>query len=238
MRGKFPLDQPLVGEAAKKEFIKLFGSILRLKNILTAFDDFAGNEILTDRDFQDYQSIYLNLYAEFRGEADAEKEAINDDVVFEIELIKQTEINVDYILMLVQQYLEKKGTTEDKEILATIDRAIDASPSLRNKKDLIEQFVDSVSAAATVDTEWAAFVTARKTKELDQIIADEGLNPEATNAFIENAFRDGAIPATGTAVMNVLPPVSRFSEGNQHARKKRTVLEKLGRFFERFLGLV
>src|SRR5690606_8899045 len=141
----FPLGNAIVGEAAQKAFIKLFGSILRLKNILTAFDDFAGQEILSAREFQDYQSIYLNLYAEFRAASAAEKESINDDVVFEIELIKQVEINVDYILLLVEQYLKKKGSGDDKEILATIERAINSSPSLRNKKDLIEQFVDSVT---------------------------------------------------------------------------------------------
>jgi type I restriction enzyme R subunit len=142
---RFPLDAAIIGEAAQKAFIKLFGSILRLKNILTAFDDFAGNEILSERDFQDYQSLYLNLYAEFPRVGDAEKEAINDDVVFEIELIKQVEINVDYILMLVERYIQARGSGEDKEIRATIERAVNSSPSLRNKKDLIEQFVDSVS---------------------------------------------------------------------------------------------
>ena len=84
----FPLDKAITGEAAQKAFIKLFGSILRLRNILVSFDDFTGNEILNERDFQDYQSLYLDLYAEFRSASEAEKEAINDDVVFEIELIK------------------------------------------------------------------------------------------------------------------------------------------------------
>jgi type I restriction enzyme R subunit len=134
----YPLGQPIIGEAAQKAFIKLFGSILRLRNILTAFDDFAGNEILSQREFQDYQSVYLNLYAEFRSVSEADKEAINDDVVFEIELIKQVEINVDYILLLVEHYLSSKGSGDDREILATIERAINSSPSLRNKKDLID----------------------------------------------------------------------------------------------------
>ncbi len=235
---KFPLGTVIVGEAAKTAFIKLFGSILRLKNILTAFDDFAGNEILSERDFQDYQSLYLNLYAEFRSVSEAEKESINDDVVFEIELIKQVEINVDYILMLVEKYLKKKGTGEDKEIRAAIDRAINASPSLRNKKDLIVQFVDSVSTKAKVDTEWVAFITAKKAEELDRIIADEGLNADETKAFVDYAFRDGAIPAAGTAITKILPPVSRFSKSNGHAVKKQTVLEKLGAFFDRFFGLI
>ena len=106
---RFPLGQPIIGESAQKAFIALFGQILRLQNILTSFDDFAGNEILTDRQGQDYRSVYLDLYAEFKKDATAEKESIVDDVVFEIELIKQVEINVDYILMLVQKYREAKG---------------------------------------------------------------------------------------------------------------------------------
>lgn len=202
-----------------------------------AFDDFAGNEILSQRDFQDYQSLYLNLYAEFRSTSEAEKESINDDVVFEIELIKQVEINLDYILMLVEKYLKAKGSGTDKEIRATIERAINASPSLRNKKDLIEQFVDSVSTASKVDAEWLAFIAAKKTEELDRIIADEGLDADETKAFVDNAFRDGAIPSSGTAITKILPPVSRFSKNNGHSVKKRMVLDKLAVFFERFFGL-
>jgi type I restriction enzyme R subunit len=233
----FPLGRAITGEAAQKAFIKLFGAILRLKNILTAFDDFAGNEILSERDFQDYQSLYLNLYAEFRSTSEAEKESINDDVVFEIELIKQVEINVDYILMLVEKYLKAKGTGADKEIRATIERAINASPSLRNKKDLIEQFVESVSSATKVDKEWLAFIASKKTEELERIIADEGLNAAETKAFVDNAFRDGAIPTTGTAITKILPPVSRFSKNNGHSVKKQSVLDKLAAFFERYFGL-
>ena len=84
-------------------------------------------------------------YADIRSRRQAEKESINDDIVFEIELIKQVEINVDYILMLVQRYLASKDAGDNKEIRAAIDRAIGASPSLRNKRDLIEEFVDRVS---------------------------------------------------------------------------------------------
>ncbi|SFU61902.1 type I restriction enzyme, R subunit [Nitrosomonas eutropha] len=233
----FPLGKAIVGEAAQKAFIKLFGSILRLKNILTAFDDFAGHEILTEREFQDYQSLYLNLYAEFRATSAAEKESINDDVVFEIELIKQVEINVDYILLLVEQYLKKKGTGDDKEIRATIERAINSSPSLRNKKDLIEQFVDSVNTKAKVDAQWQAFVAAKKVEELERIIAEENLNAEGARSFIDNAFRDGSIPTSGTAITRILPPVSRFTKNNGHAAKKRTVLDRLAAFFERYFGL-
>jgi len=233
----FPLDRPIVGETAQKSFIRIFGAILRLKNILMAFDDFAGNEILSNRDFQDYQSLYLNLYAEFRGVSDAEKESVNDDVVFEIELVRQVEISVDYILMPVEKYLQKKGSVEDREIRATIERTIDASPDLRSKKDLVEQFVDSISTKSRIDMDWGEFITSKKTEELDRIIAEEGLNAAETKLFVENAFRDGVIPVTGTAITSILPPVSKFSKKNDHAAKKRSVLEKLEALFERFFSL-
>jgi type I restriction enzyme R subunit len=237
LQAGFPSGQPIVGEATQKEFIAVFGAILRLRNILQSFDDFVGNEILTPRALQDYQSIYLNLYQEFRTQRNAEKEPIHEEVVFEIELIKQVEINVDYILMLVEQYRDAKGDGEDKEIRAAIDRAVSSSPSLRNKKDLIEEFVDSLSTTAEVDQAWAAFVSAKRTEELDRIIAEEGLDPDATHAFVEAAFRDGAVQPTGTAITKILPPVSRFGTAGGHAAKKKTVLAKIGHFFERFFGL-
>jgi type I restriction enzyme R subunit len=233
----YPLGTPILGEAVQKAFILLFGAILRLRNILTAFDDFAGSEILTEREFQDYQSIYLNLYAEFRRIAEVERESINDDVIFEIELIKQIEVNVDYILMLVRKHLDEHGTSQDKEVRAAISRAIDSSPTLRNKKDLIEQFVDSLTVGANVDEAWRAYVEAKRIEELDRIIAEENLKPDATRAFVDNAFRDGVIPSTGTAITKILPPASRFSAGNAHAVKKQTVLDKLTAFFDRFFGL-
>lgn len=234
---KFPLGVQIVGETAQKEFIALFGMILRLQNILTSFDEFAGHEMLTERQSQDYRSIYLNLWAEFRQETDAEKESINDDVVFEIELIKQVEINVDYILMLVQKYRDERGDGDDTEIRAAISRAVDASPSLRNKRDLVEAFVDSLSTTGEVDEEWRAFIATRRGAELDAIIDAEGLKPEETRAFMETAFRDGAIQVGGTAVTRILPPVSRFAAHGGHGEKKQRVLGQLGAFFERFFGL-
>jgi type I restriction enzyme R subunit len=232
----YPLGTPIVGETSQKHFIHLLGMILRLRNVLASFDEFAGNEILTARQLQDYQSVYLDLYAEFRRLSRAEKESINDDVVFEIELIKQVEVNVDFVLMLVRRYLEEGGG-EDKGLRAAIDRALDSSPSLRNKKDLIEQFVDSLTVDATVDEEWRAFIHAKRVEDLDRIIAEESLNPDEARAFVDNAFRDGAVPAAGTAITRVVPPVSRFSKSNDHATKKQIALDKLGAFFERYFGL-
>ncbi|MCB0988827.1 MAG: type I restriction endonuclease subunit R [Microthrixaceae bacterium] len=237
LQADYPLGQPIVGETAQKAFIALFGAILRLRNILGSFDAFGGDEILTPRAMQDYQSVYLNLYQDFSTQREAEKESILDEVVFEIELIKQVEINVDYILMLVEQYRDVKGDGDDKEIRAAIDRAVSSSPSLRNKKDLIEAFVDSLSATAEVDQAWAAFVAAKRAEELDRIINEEDLDPDATRLFVDAAFRDGAVQPTGTAITKILPSVSRFGQSGGHAAKKASVLAKLGAFFDRFFGL-
>jgi type I restriction enzyme R subunit len=233
----FPLGQPVVGEGAEKAFIRLFGQILRLENILTSFDDFAGQQILTDRQRQDYRSVYLDLHAQYRQATAADKEIINGDVVFEIELIKQVEINVDYILMLVAKFRQEHGVGDDRELRADITRAIDASPTLRNKKDLIEDFVDSVSVNGAIDDEWQRYITAKRNAELSRIINDEGLRPDAAHTFIDQALREGAIRTAGTAITTVLPPVSRFAASNGHGATKQRVIDKLTAFFDRFFGL-
>jgi type I restriction enzyme R subunit len=236
---RFPLDKQIIGEQAQKGFISLFGAILSLRNILVAFDEFAGHEILTPRQLQDYQSVYLDLYEDFRRTADGAKESISEDVVFEIELVKQVEVGVDYILLLVREYQQRKGNGVDKELEAreNISRALDASPSLRNKKDLVMEFVDSLSASTDTDDAWLSYIAQKKHDELEQIITEENLKPEPTRAFIEGAFRNGEIPSGGTAITKILPPVSRFAQGHNHGAKKAVVLEKLKTFFDRFSSL-
>ena len=100
---KFPLEERILWEKAQKEFIKLYGWILRVRNILTTFDEFIWKWILSERDLQDYHSLYIDLYNEFRKGKEDEKENINDDLVFEMELIKQIEINIDYIIELIKK---------------------------------------------------------------------------------------------------------------------------------------
>ena len=231
---QYPLGQPILGEEAEKDFIRLYGAILRLRNILTSFDDFEGNEILSERDFQDYQSIYIDLYQEYRKGADGDKETINDDIVFEIELVKQIEVNIDYILMLVAKY--QQSNCKDKTILTTIDKAINSSIELRSKKELIERFIEQVNVSTKVDEDWRKFLHERKEADISAIIEEEKLKPEETRRFIDNAFRDGILKTTGTAIDKIMPPVSRFGGGR--AAKKQGIIEKLMIFFEKYLGLI
>jgi type I restriction enzyme R subunit len=232
LQERFPVGAQIIGEQNQKDFIRLYGSILKLKNILSAFDEFAGNEILSERDVQDYHSMYINLYNDFRDKSKGDNEYVNDDIVFEMELIKQVEINIDYILALIKKFHE--GHLKDKEIVININKAIDSSVELRNKKELIRQFIDSLTPSANVDDDWFAFVDAKKVEELDQIINDESLDKDETYKFITNAFRDGYIQATGTALSKVLPPVSRFTPSGDRTKKRDSVLEKLKAFFDKF----
>ena len=234
LQNKFPIDEQIIGEQNKKEFIVLFGNILKIKNILSAFDKFAGNEILSEREYQDYQSIYIDLYEEIKKIRNTDKESINDDIIFEIELIKQVEINIDYILMKVAEYY--KSNKKDKEILIDIKKAIDSSIELRSKKELIEGFIDRVNSSKNVTDDFKKFVREEKEKDLEKVIEEEKLKPEETKKLIDNSLRDGTLKTTGTDIDKLLPPVSRFGGGNR-VEKKLGVIEKLKGFFDKYLGL-
>ena len=236
LKHEYPLGSPLVGEQEEKGFIRLYGRILKVKNILSSFDQFKGQEILSQRDFQDYQSRYIDLYQEYRGEQNGERENINDDIQFEMELIRQVDINIDYILMLVEKYHAKN--CEDQEILASIDRAIDSSIQLRSKKELIHGFINTMNATTVVERDWHTFVAKQKEEDLGEIIQTEKLKPEETKRFLDNSFRDGTLKTTGTDIDKLMPPVSRFGGGGgKRAAKKQGIIAKLASFFEKYLGV-
>lgn len=232
---RFPLDEPIIGDQNKKDFIVLFGNILRLRNILSAFDKFEGNEILSPIDFQDYTGNYHDIYQEIKPK-EADKDSILDDVVFEMELVKQVEVNIDYILMLVAKYHDEN--CKDKEILVAIDKAIRSSLQLRSKKELIENFIETINTSTDVNGNWQKFVQEQKEADIQELIQEEKLKPEETKKLMENAFRDGVLKTTGTDLDKILPPVSRFSGGGSRDKKKQTVINKLRSFFEKYFGLV
>ncbi len=234
LQEQFPLPVSITGEEAEKDFIKLWGAILRLRNILTSFDEFAGKEILSKRDLQDYQSVYLDLYDKWRQQNQSDKENVNDDIVFEIELVKQETINIDYILRLVENYHQSK--MKDKEILTNIHKSMDSSIELRSKKELIERFIDTLNIHSHIDQEWREFVENSKAEELEKIIKQENLKPEETKTFIADAFKDGELDSIGMRFSAILPPIPMFDKNNLRAKKKAVVFEKLRLFFEKYLG--
>ena len=235
LQKQYPDGYKPIGEEEERRFITLFGSLLKSINVLQAFDQFEGQQLLSDGQMQDYQSNYLDLKDKWRKRGKGEKEVVNDDIIFETELIRQVEINIDYILLLVKNYHE--SNCKNKEILVNISKAVSASMHLRSKKELIEDFVASVNTDTDIDAAWEAYVKQRKQDDLNEIIASENLKADETSKFVENAFRDGVIRTTGTDIDKILPAMSRFGGGNRQ-EKKKTVIEKLKGFFEKYFGVV
>ena len=232
---EFPLGQIIEGEGAEKAFISLFGAILRLRNILTAFDDFEADDPMTERDEQDYRSEYADLYQKYRA-VDVESTIINDDLVFEIELLKQVDINIDYILMLVQKYHDSNRT--DKTTAADIERSIMSSLELRDKRDLIERFIESLDASEDVTTEWREYISKARESEMNAIIEEEKLKPEQMREFMSRAFKEGGVPETGTAITDLMTKKpSRFAPQNAYSAMKAHIIERLKAFYERFRNL-
>ncbi|MBQ7104503.1 MAG: type I restriction endonuclease subunit R [Bacilli bacterium] len=235
LMSKFVPGELMQSEQEQKEFIKLYGAILKVTNILSAFDEFKDEELINERDKQDFHSIYIELYKEFRNKAKRDKVDVSEDVVFEMELIKSIEVNIDYILGLVKKYHE--SNMEDKEILVTIQKTIMASPDLRNKKDLIMAFIESLNQNSNVYGDFEAFMNSKKKEELDQIISDEGLNKEETYNFIQRSFEQGKVETNGMEVSNILPPMNMFTPTNDRQEKKNKVIDKLLEFFDKFFSI-
>ena len=231
----YPLDmwQDVLGtEMAKRDFVLTFGSILRLRNVLTAWEQFEEDDPLTPIQVQEYQGLYIYIYHELRKPQEKDQADIVDDLKFEVELVKQVEVNIDYILELVQKYHDENCA--NKEIVADIERAISASLSLRDKRELINRFIDKMSAGENAHEAWVAFIREEMKNELDCIISEENLKPEETEAFMALAFAEGFVNEEGTAVTKILRPRSRFGKNAGHAGSKARAVERLKEYFEKY----
>jgi type I restriction enzyme R subunit len=225
----------ILDDQKKKNFIRLMGEILRVRNILVAFDDFTVEaKIVDEMRYQDYLGWYNRLHDEFRPTTHDEKESINDDIVFEMELVKQVQINIPYILRLVQEYHD--SNCQDKTIIVKIQKQIEASPDMRDKKELIQKFIDRMTpeGGSSVENDWEEFIDQEKIEQLDAIIEEEHLKPQETRAFIDRAFKDGYVTETGTGIAKILPPSNPFLP--ESGEKKQTVIDKLKAYLNKFLN--
>lgn len=223
-----------MGEEAEKQFIRLFGNILKMRNLLSVFDQFEELDMLSERDIQDYTSIYLDLKDKIEI-IQKEKADICDDIVFEMELVKQVEVNIDYILFLVEQY--RKSHRQDGEIRVSISKAIDSSPDLRDKKELIEKFIEQMTPDSEVDAAWHQYVNTEKCRQFEAIVEEEHLKRDKAIDFIENAFERGYVPEGGMELDGIMPPINPFDVNANREGKIATVLEKLKAFFRRFADI-
>ena len=238
---KFPLSgNPrglhIVGEKAEKEFIKLFGSILRALNILQTFDEFEGKDLIDlNGDFLDYRGFYNEMHEKYRPKG-GDAVNINDDLVFEMELMKTVEINIDYILFLVGQLTGDENN--DREIIIKVIKSVEATPDLRNKEELIREFINRHTPENDVHDQWHEYVKESQRKEIENIISEENLRRDKALAFVGQAFRDGEVRDGGTAIADILPPMGLFGNaGAKRAEKKKNVLRRIKDFFDRFFDI-
>ncbi|WP_120957181.1 HsdR family type I site-specific deoxyribonuclease [Helicobacter pylori] len=233
----FPLKEPIVSESQKKDFIKLFGKILKLENILNSFENFNKDDHINPRDFQDYQSKYLDFYDEMRPEKGKDKEEINDDLIFEIELIKQVEVNIDYILTLIEKYA-KEDDLEIQGVKTKIEPILNSSIELRNKRDLIMDFIDKYNKDEEVHEYFQNYIHQKREEEFQKLIEENRLNEEKAYSFMQHAFSGGEINFSGTEFPEIIEEkVSRFDKNSRYQEVKERVAASLSRFFHRFCDL-
>ena len=239
---RFPLsDVPgLMLEKDIHDFILLMGNVLRAHNLLTSFDDFSlEKQIVAPLDLQDYVGWYRKHYEDYRrGHTEkGENESIKDDIVFEMELVKQVTVGIDFILALIVEYKNKGG---DYEIRVRIQKALESDPDLHDKRELVERFIDSqVADGEDVQEKFYEYVAEQSREELNTIIDEEKLNAQETRAFMDKAFSDGYVNGNGTAITRILPPMPIFGAGaKKRAEKKKIVLERLQAFFKKFSELL
>lgn len=194
------------------------------------------------RAIQDYKSVYNDIREWVRRERqneNEEKSQINwDDVVFEIELLKSQEINLDYILELI---LEKNQTSDSKEILIKEIRSIIRS-SLENraKESLIVEFINSSDInefrdKTAIIKEFYEFARKKLKKEAEKLIESENLKEENAKRYIKNSLKKGYASDTGTELNEILPKMSPLNP--DYLGKKHRVFEKISAFVEKYKGI-
>ena len=239
---KFPEVTEIELEADKKEFVQLFGEILKAENILRNFDEFENFEkIISDRQMQDMKSVYVDIREEIlnqkRGKESENIQIDFSDVEFQIDLLKTDEINLDYILTLI---LEKSKENNDIESLKSeIRRVIRSSLGTRAKEELVMEFINKTKLSDlknSNDILESFYKYAKKEKEIkiEKLVNEENLK-DGSKRFIEKSISRGFAEQAGSELDSLLPPTSR-RQGAREA-KKQTILEKISKIVEIFVGI-
>ncbi|HPB90413.1 MAG TPA: type I restriction endonuclease subunit R [Rugosibacter sp.] len=208
-------------------------------------DDLTALAAITlpaERKIQDYRSTYNDVRDWLRREkssAEKDKSTIDwDDVVFEVDLLKSQEINLDYILELIFEH--NKKIKSKSELVDEVRRVIRASLGNRAKESLLVDFInqtdlDQIGDKASVIDAFFTFAQAEQQREAAELISDEGLNAEAAKRYITNSLRREFATENGTELNAVLPKMSPLNP--QYLTKKQNVFQKIAAFVEKFKGV-
>ena len=239
---KFPEPTEIELETDKKEFVELFGEVLKAENILRNFDEFENFEkIISNRQMQDMKSVYVdireNILNSKRNEVTDGENIDFSDVEFQIDLLKTDEINLDYILALI---LEKSKENNDIDKLkAEVRRVIRSSLGTRAKEELIINFINKtrLSELRTTDDILELFYSFAKKEKMNKIncLVEEEKLKENSKYFIEKAIGKGYVEYAGDELDSIIPATSRRHGARE--KKKESVLEKIRNIVEVFVGI-
>ena len=244
---KFPDPTEIKLEKDKKEFVKLFGEILKRENILRNYDEFSSFEkIITERLKQDMKSTYIKIKEESiipggrdKGKGGENEEKIDfSDVEFHIDLLKTEEVNLDYILALILEKAKEQGTNNET-LKEEIRRLIRSSLGTRAKEELIIEFINRADLTKFNKNEdileaFYAYAKIEKEQKINELISEENLK-EQSKKFIEKSISRGYVAQGGTELDDVLPPVGRRGGGRE--AKKQSVISKLKDIVKVFVGI-
>ncbi|AFI46873.1 type I restriction endonuclease subunit R [Pasteurella multocida subsp. multocida] len=268
LQARFPDPAAIETEKEKKDFVKLFGEYLRLDNILQNYDEYAdlqkavaptGNQVeepaaeylvqsestilpLTPHEVQDYRSTYNDIRDWLRREKannNATQLTIDwDDVVFEVDLLKSQEINLDYILELI--FEQHKKNQNKPALIEEMRKMIRASVGSRAKESLVVDFInqtnlDAIPDKASIIDAFFAFAQAEQQKEAKALIESENLNEEAAKRYLAISLKREYASENGTELHAALPALSPLNP--EYRTKKQTVFQKISAFIEKFKGV-
>ncbi|MDO5096630.1 MAG: type I restriction endonuclease subunit R [Peptostreptococcaceae bacterium] len=245
IKERFPDPTEIVSEAEKKEFVQLFGELLKSENILRNFDEFENFEkIISDRQMQDMKSVYVDIREEIlsankatQGNSEGQSQVDFSDVEFQIELLKTDEINLDYILALIFEKYKADENVENLKI--EIKRVIRSSIGNRAKEDLIINFINETDLSKLQSKEdilatFYKYAQKKKEESINDLSEAESLKGDSKR-FIERAIEKGFVDPAGAELDSLLPPTSR-RQGAREA-KKQIVFQKIQSLVDIFIGI-
>ncbi|TWJ11197.1 type I restriction enzyme R subunit [Bacteroides zoogleoformans] len=199
-------------------------------------------DVLQERVAQDYRSTYNDIRDWFRKEREGKAPEVSkvdwDDVVFEVDLLKSQEIDLDYILELVFEHNKK---TKDKDALVDeVRRIIRSSIGNRAKEELVIDFIhetdlDPIQDKASIISAFFAYAQKRQKEEAENLISEEKLNIEAAKRYIQTSLKHEFASENGTDLNAILPKMSPLNP--QYLTKKQSVFQKIAAFIEKFKGI-
>lgn len=230
----------LFGDDKKLEFVTAFRALMRVKNVITGFSDFKWSDVeMSEQEFEDYKSKYLDMYEEIgkgKGEG-AEKVSILEDVDFELELIHKDEINVTYIIQLLAQYADTEDDAVKSKQKENISNILNNNPQLRSKRELIERFINenlaNIKNSDDIEQEFEKFWDEEKEKAFNELCEEENLQSDKVKQVIDTYIYDERKPLANDIALTLKVKPKLLERKKIVPRVLEKIVDFVDKFFER-----